>query len=147
MAWETVPRKTSSCSFVSSRQTAMGRSPRVSTMSCRAAFNRCGVSRATRVRSWVATDASSFSRSDRLLGRKPRYTKLSPYMPDTESAAVGAEGPGTVATVWPASAAASTSQAPGSLMPGEPASVTRATSSSASLARMAGVFARLLCSL
>ena len=69
--------------------------------------------RTTRVRSCAATDASSFSRSACFLGRNPRYTKLSPYMPDTEIAAVGAEGPGTVATVWPAPAAASTSQAPG----------------------------------
>ena len=94
MACVTVPRNTSSCSLVSSRHTAMGRSPSVSPMSRRAALNRCGVSRTTRVRSCAATDASSFSRSARFLGRNPRYTKLSPYMPDTEIAAVGAEGPG-----------------------------------------------------
>ena len=63
IAWESVPRKVSSCSLVSSRHTAMLRSPRASRASWRAARIRWGVSNATRVAGLAAIEASSLLRS------------------------------------------------------------------------------------
>jgi hypothetical protein len=47
--------------------------------------------------------------------------------PETASAVVTADGPGTAVTRTPAATAAATTRYPGSLMPGIPASVTTST--------------------
>ena len=80
----------------------------------------------------AAASRSFACRSLRRRGRKPRNRKESAGRPETASAVVTAEGPGTDSTLMPFDAQAATSSLPGSLMAGIPASDTRATSPSCS---------------
>ncbi len=122
------PRHTSSCTFVSSRATAAGRSgPHATTRSPSVAASRRGDSNSTVVRSSAATAANRARRAVPARGRKPSTANRAVGSPLTTSAASGADGPGTTVTSWPASAAAATSRAPGSDTAGMPASVTTAT--------------------
>ena len=93
-----LPLKTSSCSLVSSRQTAICRSPRVSRRSESEEVRRWGVSNATRVRRSTRRLESRSIRSVLRLGRKPRNTKPSVGKPDAASAVVRADAPGSATT-------------------------------------------------
>ena len=122
-----LPRAASSCSFVSSRATQAGRSPRISAIRPSVAPTRRGDSNTTRVsgRSRQATSQASRSRARR--GGKPAKAKLAVGRPATASAASTADGPGTASTAYPAAIAAATSLSPGSETSGVPASETSAT--------------------
>ena len=104
-----------------------------------------GDSKNTCVRVSAARSANRRSRSPALRGGNPSKQNLSVGSPETASAVVTADGPGTAVTLIPAAAAAATSRNPGSLMPGIPASVTTSTflpassSASSSAARRASI--------
>ena len=128
-----VVRHTSSCSFVSSRQTATGRAaPRTSARSARVGTSLCGASWRTIVRRSPASSARWARRFFLFMGRKPSKVKRPVSSPDSASAVTKAHGPGTAVTVTPASAHRRTRSSPGSLIAGIPASVTSAPSSPAS---------------
>ena len=138
MASLAVPRKTSSWTFVISRHAARRRSPSTSAMSASVASRRCGASNRTSVARRDDTPLRAARRAFGVRGRKPRNWNVSAGNPETASAAVTADGPGTLTTPNPARATSATSAAPGSLTPGAPASVTSATSSSRSASSNCG---------
>ena len=90
---------------------------------------RRAASKNTRVRGSAASSANRRARGPSRRGGKPSKQNRSLGSPDTASAAVTAEGPGSTVTLSPAAAAAATSRYPGSLTPGMPASVISSTSS------------------
>ena len=125
-----MPRTISSCSLVSSRQTATGRAG----SSCgehRQATPRRGAgdSNATSV-SGAANAASS---PDRLRGRKPAKRHASDGSPLATSAVSAEDGPGSTSTATPAATQPWTSGKPGSETSGIPASLTSATTSPPSI--------------
>ena len=123
------PRTTSSWSFVSSRATAARRSPSSTRTSRRSVITRSGDSNRTTVRGSCASARSRSRRSLGRRGRKPSNTQRSVGRPETTSAAVTADGPGTTLISIPASTAARRRRNPGSETAGMPASETSATRS------------------
>ena len=124
-----VPRRISSWSFVSSRQTAAGRpSPQTDARSASVPASRPGASKRTAVRSSEASRATRSRRSRPRRGRNPSKLQRGPAIPAATSAARTADAPGIGTTVPPSAAHAATSAAPGSETSGVPASVTRARS-------------------
>jgi hypothetical protein len=122
------PRAISSWVLVSSRQTTAARSsPNEARSSARVAATRRGDSKNTWVRGSPASSANRFWRSPSLRGGNPSKQNRSVGSPETASAVVTADGPGTAVTRTPAATAAATTRKPGSLMPGMPASVTTRT--------------------
>jgi hypothetical protein len=106
-----VPRTISSCVLVSSRQTTAARSsPCEERSSARVAASRRGDSKNTWVRGSAASSASRRSRSPGLRGTKPSKQNRSVGRPETASAVVTADGPGTAVTRTPAAAAAATTR-------------------------------------
>ena len=106
-----VPRLISSWTLVSSRQTTAARSsPCERLSSARVAASRRGDSKNTWVRVSVARSANRRSRSPDLRGGNPSKQNLSVGSPETASAVVTADGPGTAVTMIPAAAAAATSR-------------------------------------
>ena len=126
---ETRPRTTSSWSFVSSRATAARRSPSSTRTSRRSVITRSGDSNRTTVRGSCASARRRSRRSLGRRGRKPSNTQRSVGRPETTSAAVTADGPGTTLISTPASTAARRRRNPGSETAGMPASETSATRS------------------
>lgn len=104
-----MPRRISSCVLVSSRHTTAARSsPCERAISARVAGSLRGDSKYT----WVLV-SSPFSanlrvRSPSLRGGKPSKQNRSVGSPDTASAVVTADGPGTAVTRMPSAAAAAT---------------------------------------
>ena len=123
------PLTNSSCSFVSSRQTAISRSPSTFWRSVSEALSRWGASNKT---TGLASDRrpakNNFLLFD-LLGGNPTKLKDPSRKPEVTSAARTALGPGTASTRRPLSRAARTSRPPGSETSGVPASLTTATDS------------------
>ena len=106
-----VPRRTSSYVLVISRQAAAGRSgPRIWAASASVAGSRCGASNRTSVRRSSRSSVSARRRSPGLRGRNPSKQKRSVGSPDSASAVVTADGPGTLVTGMPAATAAATSR-------------------------------------
>src|SRR5262249_35570898 len=126
------PRRTCSYFLVSSRHTAAGRAaPNALAISDSVAASRCGASKNTSVRGSAANEARVRRRSPARRGRKPSKQNRSTGSPDTASAAVTADGPGSTVTSMPSAMAATTRRYPGSDTDGIPASVTTSTSSPA----------------
>jgi hypothetical protein len=123
----TVPRSSSSCSFVISRATTSGRAGHSPASSDNVAAIRVGASKSTTDSGVESTADSASARADPPRGRKPKKRNPPSARPDAAIAAVTADGPGMGVTRMSASTAARTSAAPGSLTEGMPASVTRAT--------------------
>ena len=121
------PRRVSSNFFVSSRDKDAGRSPNPFAKSASAARSRCGDSKKMRVRGSSRNSSIRAWRRAAFRGRNPSKLKRSVGSPDTSSAQIALEGPGTGTTKSPAAAAARTSVNAGSEIPGEPASETTAT--------------------
>ncbi len=106
-----MPRLISSCTLVSSRHTTAARpAPCELASSPRVLASLRGDSKNTCVRVSVASSANRRSRSPGLRGGYPSKQNLSVGRPQTASAVVTAEGPGTAVTLMPASAAAATSR-------------------------------------
>ena len=125
-----VPRATCSCSLVSSRQTAAGRSaPHAAARSRSVAASRPGASNRTAPRSSAAIAASRSRRSRPERAMNPSNDQRGPATPQDATAASTDEAPGIATTVPPAAAQAATSPSPGSDTTGVPASVTSARSS------------------
>ncbi len=93
------------------------------------AASRCGASKNTSVRCSSARAANARERSPARRGRNPSKQNRSTGRPDTASAVVTADGPGSAVTAMPSAIAATTSRYPGSDTDGMPASVTTRTSS------------------
>ena len=93
-----VPRSVSSWSLVSSLATQARRSPRICAASESESARRCGASNQTS----VSARSRRLSRYRRLspprAGRNPRKRWGTAGSPETESAAAGADGPGTTRT-------------------------------------------------
>jgi hypothetical protein len=123
------PRRISSWVLVSSRHTTAARSPpNTAASSPRVAPVRRGDSKNTMVRRSAASSANRRARSPGRRGGNPSKQNRSLGSPDTASAAVTADGPGSTVTPMPSATAAAVSRYPGSLTPGMPASVTSSTS-------------------
>ena len=118
-----------SWTFVSSRQTAAGRSsPHAAARSRSVAATRPGASYTTVPRSSPAIRSSRSRRSRPDRGRNPSNVHRGPATPDAATAARTADAPGIGTTKPPSAAHAATRSLPGSLTVGVPASVTRARS-------------------
>ena len=106
-----MPRLISSCVLVSSRQTAARRpAPNAPAISASVAASRRGDSKNTMVRRSSRRPASRRARSPALRGGNPSKQNRSVGRPDTATAAVTADGPGSTVTPIPASIAARTSR-------------------------------------
>ena len=106
-----VPRAISSWVLVSSRHATACRSgPNAAASSARVAATRRRDSKKTMVRGSAASSANRRFLAPSLRGGKPSKQNRSVGSPQTASAAVTAEGPGSTVTVMPASAAAPTSR-------------------------------------
>ncbi|MCW2930997.1 MAG: hypothetical protein JWM19_1959 [Actinomycetia bacterium] len=106
-----MPRRISSCTLVSSRQTTAARSGPCDALSSRkVACTRRGDSKKTWVRGSVASSVKRAWRSPGLRGGKPSKQNLSVGSPETARAVVSAEGPGIAVTRIPACAAAVTTR-------------------------------------
>ena len=133
------PRRTSSCSLVSSRQTAASRAARVRRRDRRARAARRGpVSNSTSV-AGMRCELGDARATLRLLrpAESPRRRIGRSAGPQTVSAASTAEAPGSAVTAWPASRAARTSLKPGSEISGVPASDTSAIAAPSASRRQA----------
>ena len=84
------------------------------------AASRCGASKNTSVRGSPARAANARDRSPARRGRKPSKQNRSTGSPDTASAVVTADGPGSAVTAMPSAIAATTSRYPGSDTEGMP---------------------------
>ena len=124
------PRAICSCSFVSSRQTAPGRSaPQAAARSRSVAASRPGASNRTVPRSSAAIRASRSRRSRPERGRNPSNDQRGPrHAARRRPPRARTRRPGSGTTVPPAAAHAATSPSPGSDTTGVPASVTSARS-------------------
>src|SRR6185312_2160464 len=88
------PRATSSCIFVSSRQTAAGRSGAIAASAANDSPTRRGDSKATT----VSAERSTRSISPERFGRKPSKRQRSVGRPEATSATGTTEGPGRTTT-------------------------------------------------
>ncbi len=124
-----VPRTSSSCSFVSSRAMTTSRPGIASASRRRVRDNRLGDSNRTQGSRRFASSSTTPTSSPSCRGGKPAKKKGPSTSPDAATATVTAEGPGNDVTPCPAPKARRTKALPGSLTDGVPASVTSATTS------------------
>ncbi len=106
-----VPRRISSCVLVSSRHTTARRSPpNADASSFRVASIRRRDSKKTMVRRSLASSANRRARSPLARGGNPSKQNRSLGRPETASAAVTADGPGSTVTGMPSATAAAVSR-------------------------------------
>ena len=112
-AYRASPRRTSSCSLVSSRPIAASRAPKPAARSASVAAMRGPLSNSTSVAGMrdELGDARLRARPA-LAGRNPSKKNRSVGSPATVSAIRTADAPGAAVTGWPAAAAARTSGSP-----------------------------------
>ena len=119
-------RNTVSCFFVSSLHMVARRSPSVSDSSSRVFIRWWGASYRMMVRVSFFKTSRIFFLSFLSVGRNASKANRLVASPDTVSAVIHAQAPGSDVTVIPASCAIFTSSSPGSEMAGVPASVISA---------------------